>query len=222
MKVGMAALARKTPAKMLFGSGPGMAAPVARSLLRILTIVAHLLSISCAGTDRRATGKAVDSEPAADPSAKMTIQSSSRPTRDGPSQDLGHSVAETLLTPVSDCELPLCTGDPSAQLVDAIRGRAADSRACYEDALKASPSLAGRVIVAIRVTHDGQACPIRVESNELASSKTLVSCIRTLLERSYPKPNGGCLDLNLPLKFVPEFIESDAGTPGDANRHQEP
>jgi hypothetical protein len=137
--------------------------------------------------------------------------SSSRPNRNASGQDLGRGVAETLFTRVNDCDAELCAGETTPQLVDGVRARAAEARSCYEETLKATPTLAGRVVLSLRISHDGQACPMRIAQNELAASTTLVPCLRALLERSFPKPKGGCVDIRLPLKFVPEYVEADAG-----------
>ena len=173
-----------------------------------------LCAIGCAGTDRQVSKRASNRDSAADPSAQVTLHSTSQPNRNGSGQDLGRGVANKLLTEVSDCELTECTGNPTQQLIKSVQGRAAQARSCYEEALKAIPTLAGRLIVNFRVTHGGQLCPIKIVQNELATSRTLVPCLRSLMERSYPRPEGGCVDFNLPLKFVPEYFEADAGTAG--------
>ncbi len=180
--------------------------------VNILVATGFFLVQGCAGVER--TNKASTPEPAADPSSHVTVHSASDPNRNGSTDDLGRAGTNKLLVPVNDCDLTDCTVDPSPQLIDSVRTRAAEARACYEEALKAMPTLAGRIVASFRVTHEGQACPIRFIQNDLGASGTLEQCIRALLERSYPKPKGGCVDFNLPLKFVPEYIEADAGTTG--------
>lgn len=139
------------------------------------------------------------------------VQSASKPNRNTNSGNPGQDVAKELLAPMSDCELAMCTGNAAAPLVESIRTRAANARSCYEDALKAAPTLKGRVLVEIRVTREGKACPIKLVQNDLASSTTLAPCLRALMEQTYPRPDDGCVDLSLPLRFVPEFVEADAG-----------
>jgi hypothetical protein len=128
--------------------------------------------------------------------------------------NLGHSVAETLRSPVSDCEAAVCAGNTTSVLIEAVRTRAGEVRACYEQALKQTPTLGGRVIISWRVARDGRSCPVQVMQNELADAGTFLVCLRQTLEQNYPLPQGGCVELQLPLKFVPEYIESDAGLPG--------
>ena len=115
-------------------------------------------AVHCGGS--QPGGLAAPSEPAADPSAKVMIQSSSRPNRSATAEDPGRNVAKELLAPVSDCELTMCTGDVPSQLVESIRARAAEARSCYEAALKSNSTLAGHVVIAVRVTREGKACPI--------------------------------------------------------------
>jgi len=183
-----------------------------RSHCPLLGAVLGSLLAACAGSGNGAQVQPVRSEPAADPSTQVTLNSAAKPNRNSTPTNLGHDGPETHLTAINDCELPQCIGDAPAQLVAAIRDRAAQARSCYEEALKATPSAAGRLVVELRITHEGQACPVRVSTNELAESKTLLPCLRSIMERNYPRPSAGCVDFQLPLRFVPEFIESDAGT----------
>jgi hypothetical protein len=179
----------------------------------LIAIGFTLSAIGCAGPEKQAHNSTTP-EPAADPSAHVTVHSASDPNRNGSNDDLGRAGTNKMLVEVNDCDLNDCTVDPSPQLIVSVRTRAAEARSCYEQALKSTPTLAGRIVVSFRVTHEGAACPIKILQNELATSSTLVPCIRALLERSYPKPKGGCVDFNLPLKFVPEYIEGDAGAEG--------
>ena len=185
--------------------GFGDAVRRASPLLTLLVCTVH-----CGGAQPPA-GLTRPSEPAADPSAKVTVQSASRPNRSATADDPGRDVAKQLLTPVSDCDVTMCTGDAPSQLIASIRARAGEARSCYEESLKSDSSLKGRVRVALRVTREGKTCPIKLEENELAASTTLLPCLRALLEQSYPRPLGGCVDMSLPLKFVPEFVEPDGG-----------
>jgi len=181
----------------------------------LATTAAIVFAIGCAGAEKQKP-RATTPDPAADPSSHITVHSASDPNRNGSNEDLGRAGTNELLVPVNDCELNDCTVEPSPQLVDSVRTRAAEARSCYEEALKSAPTLAGRIVASFRVTHDGTACPIKFIQNELGTSSTLEPCIRALLEQTYPKPKGGCADFNLPLKFVPEYIEADAGTAGGA------
>jgi len=171
-----------------------------------------LLLVACGASTKVPQGQPDGAEPASDPSAKITVTSASDPNRNQSSTALGRDGAETHMTAVNDCELPQCVGDAPSGLVAAIRDRAALARNCYEEALKSIPTLVGRLVIQLRVTHEGRSCPVQIINNELAESKTLLPCVRTVMEQNFPRPSSGCVDLQLPLRFVPEFVEGDAGT----------
>lgn len=168
-------------------------------------------AFACAGNRDRALAQNAP-EPGADPHQRVTVRSASEPQRSALAES-GKGDTLRLLQPTNDCDQTVCSGDASDALVAAIRERAAEARGCYESALKETTTLAGRVVIALRVAHDGRGCPLHFEHSEISDSKALVACLRTLLESNYPKPPKGCVDFELPLKFVPEYIESDAGAP---------
>jgi len=175
----------------------------------LICVALACIVLSCAGAKDRAT-TAVP-EPSADPSSRVTVQSAAKPNRGTPAPELGKGDAPSLVQPVSDCDVAVCAGNASDALIDAIRSRASQARSCYEAALKQTPTSAGRLMLNLRIAHDGASCPLRAAQNELSEATTLLPCLRSLLEIQYPKPRGGCVELNLPLKFVPEYVEVDAG-----------
>jgi hypothetical protein len=179
---------------------------------QILAIMTAFVVTSCAAKKER-TSPVAPNEPAADGSSQVRIYSASQPQR-GPSvPELGKGDAPSLVQPVNDCDATVCAGSASAGLIEAVRGRAAQARSCYEKSLSKTPTLGGRMLLNLRIAHDGASCPFGVAQNELSGSSTLMPCLRAVLETHYPRPTGGCVELNLPLKFVPEYIDADAGTP---------
>jgi hypothetical protein len=177
---------------------------------RTLTLAALLVVAGCAAKKDHPSA-AAPAEPSADPSARVNVYTAARPDR-GRGPDLGKGDAPSLVQPVNDCESAVCIGSASDALIEAVRSRAAQARSCYEKSLGKTPTLAGRMLLNLRIAHDGASCPFGLAQNELADSPTLVPCLRTLLETRYPRPTGGCVELNLPLRFVPEYV--DAGAPG--------
>jgi hypothetical protein len=178
--------------------------------IRTLTFVACLAVASCAAKKDHPSA-AAPAEPSADPSSRVNRYTAERPDRNqGP--ELGKGDAPSLVQPVNDCDLSLCTGGASEALIEAVRSRAAQARSCYEKSLSKTPTLGGRMLLNLRVAHDGSSCPFGIAQNELADSPTLVPCLRALLQTQYPKPVNGCVELNLPLRFVPEYV--DAGATG--------
>ena len=177
----------------------------------ILAITTALVVASCAAKKDR-TSPAAPNEPAADGSSQVKIYSASQPQRGPSAPELGKGDAPSLVQPVNDCDANVCVGSASTGLIEAVRGRAAEARSCYEKSLSKTPTLAGRMLLNLRIAHDGVSCPFGVAQNELSESSTLVPCLRAVLDTHYPRPTGGCVELNLPLKFVPEYIDADAGT----------
>lgn len=179
---------------------------------RALALAAILALAACAAKKEPAA-VAPPPEPAADGSSQVRVYSASRPERN-PAPELGKGDAPSLVQAVNDCDATVCIGNPSEALIEAVRTRAAQARTCYEKSLSKTPTLAGRMLLNLRISHDGSSCPFGIAQNELAESPTLVPCLRQVLEAQYPRPAGGCVELNLPLRFVPEYIDSDAGAPG--------
>ena len=159
----------------------------------ILALAAVSAFASCAAKKDHAPA-AVPPEPAPDGSAQVKIYSASQPQRN-PVQELGKGDAPSLVQAVDDCDVRVCVGSPSDALIEAIRTRAAQARACYERSLSKTPTLGGRVLLNLRISHDGSSCPFGIAQNELAESTTLVTCLRELLETRYPPPAGGCVEL---------------------------
>ncbi len=173
---------------------------------------------SCAGAKDRANAPEAP-EVSADPSSHVTMQSASKPNRATPAPEPGKGDAPSLMQRVNDCDAAVCSGSAPETLIDAIRNRASQARNCYETALKQTPTAAGRLLLNLRISHDGTSCPLRVARDDLSEAKTLLPCLRSLLETQYPKPQNGCVELDLPLKFVPEYIDADAGAAQTAGAH---
>lgn len=179
----------------------------------MMAITTTLVIASCAAKKDQ-TPPAAPNEPAPDGSSQVRIFSASQPQRGPGVPELGKGDAPSLVQPVNDCGANVCVGSASAALIEAVRSRAAEARSCYEKSLSKTPTLGGRMLLNLRIAHDGASCPFGVAQNELSEASALVPCLRAVLETQYPRPTGGCVELNLPLKFVPEYIDADAGSPG--------
>jgi len=182
------------------------------SRLPKLSLAAAWVLAAC-GAKQDRSAIAPSAEPAAGGSSQLRVYSASQPQRN-PGAELGKGDAPSLVQAVSDCDVTVCIGSAPEGLIEALRSRAAQARSCYERSLRETPELSGRMLLNLRIAHDGASCPFGIAQNELAESTTLVPCLRELLEVRYPRPTGGCVELNLPLKFVPEYIEVDAGAAG--------
>ncbi len=97
-----------------------------------------------------------------------------------------------------------CEGTVTGTLQSALAGRGAASRRCYEKALLRDASLQGRMKVRARVGTGGQVCSASMVSDGL-QDPGLSNCVLALIRAStLPAPKGGCVDVEIPLSFVPQ------------------
>lgn len=96
-----------------------------------------------------------------------------------------------------------CTGTASGALQSAVRAKGGAARGCYERALRQNATLQGKMSVTVRVGTSGQACSVNV-SNGLGDPG-VGSCVAQMFRSgTYPAPQGGCVDIAVPLNFVPK------------------
>jgi len=97
-----------------------------------------------------------------------------------------------------------CKGEVSSELRAYLSGRASQGRKCYERALLQNATLKGRMKVQVRVSTQGQLCSASMASDEL-HDPSLSACILQMFRSSvYPAPKDGCVDVAVPLSFVPQ------------------
>lgn len=97
-----------------------------------------------------------------------------------------------------------CQGEVTAELRTYLSGRAGQGRKCYERALLQNGGLKGRMKVQVRINPQGQLCSAAMASDEL-QDPGLNACILQMFRSSvYPAPKGGCVDVAVPLSFVPQ------------------
>lgn len=98
----------------------------------------------------------------------------------------------------------VCSGEPNPGLNGALSAKAAQSRSCYEHALRQNSMLAGRMRIHLKINQQGQVCSSDVPVNELGDP-SVVNCIVGLFRgASFPAPSGGCVEANVPLNFTPK------------------
>lgn len=103
---------------------------------------------------------------------------------------------------VDPCAGP-CRGSASAGLTQALSARAGSSRSCYERALQTNEGLQGKLVVQVRVDPSGRVCSTKLAEDGIGS-QTVSSCVLgTFRGAKLPPPTGGCLDVNVPMSFVP-------------------
>lgn len=96
-----------------------------------------------------------------------------------------------------------CTGSASAGLSSALSARAASSRACYERALRTNETIQGKLVVTVRVDPNGRVCSARVSEDGVGSQEVSSCVLGNFRGVKLPPPTGGCLDVNVPMSFVP-------------------
>jgi hypothetical protein len=97
-----------------------------------------------------------------------------------------------------------CTGTASAALTSALSGRAGQSRSCYEKALSSNATLEGTLTIGVRVGPGGQVCSARVVNDGLHDPGVSNCVVNRFLGSSFPAPQGGCAEVNVPLRFMPK------------------
>jgi len=101
------------------------------------------------------------------------------------------------------CDAKKCAGTSGSELENALQFRVKQAHRCYDNALAQDPALRGKITVAVRVGTNGQVCSAGIASNEMGSSQ-VASCVSGYFRgASVPAPRGGCVDVNIPINFVP-------------------
>jgi hypothetical protein len=96
-----------------------------------------------------------------------------------------------------------CNGTATGTLQAALRAKGGQARGCYERALRINPTLEGRLLVAARLGPQGQVCSANIAQNSLGDA-SVASCISQMFRSGkFPAPQGGCVDVQVPLNFVP-------------------
>ena len=98
-----------------------------------------------------------------------------------------------------------CTGASTDQLEQALQIRGTQARRCYNQALAQDSSLKGHVTITVKVASNGALCSANVTSNDMGSA-SVANCAANIFRSSagYPAPRGGCIELGVPLAFVPQ------------------
>src|SRR5690606_35677936 len=97
-----------------------------------------------------------------------------------------------------------CTGTASANLRSALRAKAGQGRGCYERALRQNAMLQGRLVVTVRIGPGGQVCSARVSENALGDPSVAQCVLQSFRAGRYPAPEGGCVEVAVPMNFVPK------------------
>jgi hypothetical protein len=101
-----------------------------------------------------------------------------------------------------NCDDP-CRGKETAELLSSLRAKAGQARSCYERALGNNGALAGKLEVALRVGANGAACSASVANDTLGDAAVKSCALARFRGGRYPKPIGGCVDVSVPMNFMP-------------------
>jgi hypothetical protein len=96
-----------------------------------------------------------------------------------------------------------CSG-PSPQLQASLRGKAGQARGCYERALRQNNLLQGRMVVGVRIGSQGQVCNASIVQNALGDPGVASCVVQMFRAGTFPAPQGGCAEANVPLNFIPK------------------
>ncbi len=97
-----------------------------------------------------------------------------------------------------------CTGTATGALTSALAGRAGQSRSCYEKALSSNATLEGTLTVGVKVGPTGQVCGAHVVSDGLHDPGVSNCVVARFASSTFPAPQGGCAEVNVPLRFMPK------------------
>lgn len=96
-----------------------------------------------------------------------------------------------------------CSGDATPELTAALRARASQARSCYERALAEDATLAGTLSVSARISPAGASCRASVDEDTLGQASVARCVVQRFQGGTYPAPKGGCVDVAVPIHFVP-------------------
>ncbi len=103
----------------------------------------------------------------------------------------------------NQCDAKACSGASNTELEGQLSFRVRQARRCYNAALTQDNTLKGKLSVRVRVGANGQVCNANVTSDEIGNA-ALAQCVaNTFRGANFAAPRGGCLDVNVPVNFVP-------------------
>jgi hypothetical protein len=98
----------------------------------------------------------------------------------------------------------VCKGDAPAGLRAALAGAAGSVRGCYERALRQNQMLQGKLMVAVKIGAQGNACGASLASDTLGDGAVASCVLQKFRSGTFPAPIGGCVDVQVPINFTPK------------------
>lgn len=97
-----------------------------------------------------------------------------------------------------------CNASVSAELQQALTARAAKSRVCYERLLREDATRTGSVVVNVRMSGQGQFDEASLIKDEIGNAEFAECILSSFREPTGTWIEGGCAEVNVPLRFVPK------------------
>jgi hypothetical protein len=95
-----------------------------------------------------------------------------------------------------------CQGTETPKLISALQAKGGQARSCYNRALRLNSALEGKLTASVRVGPTGTPCSVSI-INDTLNDPAVKSCVTQMFRSSeYPAPQGGCVQVNVPLSFV--------------------
>ena len=91
-------------------------------------------------------------------------------------------------------------GVSNGKLESAVASTAGLARGCYQRALRTGGA-EGKLNVRLSIGPDGSVCSANVTNDSLGSPMVSQCVVGKLRSRSYPKPDKGCVVVNVPMNF---------------------
>ena len=76
-------------------------------------------------------------------------------------------------------------------------------RLCYENGLRSSPNLQGRVSVRFVIGHDGAVSQVSNGGSDMPDTGVVSCVVRAFYGLSFPQPEGGIVTVTYPIMFSP-------------------
>ncbi len=182
------------------GSGPFIIAAVV-----MLLLMGGLIYWKVGGGKDSEAPTTVVTQPTVAPPPLLEEPPPPPPPLEEPKEDAGVAPKKPTRSVVSSggCSGP-CNGEASSNLKSMLGAKAGQARGCYERALRQNSMLAGRLKVGLRIGPSGNVCSANITANELGDPGIASCVVQMFKSTSFPAPQGGCVDMEVPLRFEPK------------------
>jgi hypothetical protein len=109
-----------------------------------------------------------------------------------------------------------CHAAVSPELQRELNQRAANVRSCYVQLLQADETRGGAVVVSVRMSGHGRFDEARLSEDEIGDPE-FAQCVLSNFRAPTGSPiDGDCVDVNIPLRLVPQKPPPASGNPDPA------